>query len=72
MNKQDYQKALEAFQAGMQIENNGMMQTLSFNEIVAYEYLGDYQKASVLLDNYLKAYPDDEKAKREKIFLSTR
>lgn len=72
MMKQDYQKALEAFQAGMQIENNGMMQTLSFNEIVAYEYLGDYQKASVLLDNYLKSYPDDEKAKREQIFLSTR
>lgn len=70
--KQDYQKALEAFQAGMKIDGNGIMQSLSFNEIVAYEYLGDYKKAATLLDNYLKAYPDDEKAERERIFLNTR
>ncbi len=72
MAKKDYQKALEAFQTGMQIENNGIMQTLSFNEIVAYEYLGEYKKAAVLLDSYLKLYPDDEKAKREQQFLLTR
>ncbi len=72
MMKQDYSKALAAFQAGMQIENNDIMQALSFNEIVAYEHLGDYQRAATLLDSYLKAYPDDEKAKREQIFLSTR
>jgi len=48
------------------------MQTLSFNEIVAYEYLGEYTQASVLLDSYLKTYPDDEVAKREKQFLATR
>ena len=72
MAKGEYQKALEAFQAGMQIENSGLLQTLSFNEIVAYEYLGDYQKAAVLLSSYLKIYPDDEQAKREQEFLSTR
>lgn len=72
MARKNYQSALEAFQAGMQIENNGMMQTLSFNEIVAYEYLGEYQNAAVLLDNYLKNYPDDEAAGREQQFLSTR
>lgn len=70
--KKDYQKALQAFQAGMQIENNDMMQDLAFNEIVAYEYLGEYKKAAVLLDSYLKLYPDDEKAKREQEFLLTR
>ncbi len=72
MAKKDYQKALEAFQTGMRIENNGMMQILSFNEIMAYEYLGDYQNAKALLENYLKSYPDDEAAKREQQFLSTR
>lgn len=70
--RQDYQKALEAFQAGMQIQNNGMMQVLSFNEIMTYEYLGEYQKAAILLENYLKSYPDDEAAQREMQFLSTR
>lgn len=72
MAKKDYRKALEAFQAGMQIEGNQHMQALSFNEIVAYEYLGEYQKAAVLLDSYLKLYPDDETAKREQQFLLTR
>ncbi len=72
MKKGQYQKALEAFQAGLKIENNSLMQSLSFNEIVAYEYLGDYQKAAVLLKSYLKAYPDDESAKREQQFLITR
>lgn len=70
--RRDYQKALEAFQAGMQIKNNGMMQVLSFNEIMTYEYLGEYQKAAILLENYLKSYPDDEAAQREMAFLSTR
>lgn len=70
--KKDYRKALEAFQAGIKIEGNTHLQTLSFNEIVAYEYLEEYQKAAVLLDTYLKTYPDDETAKREKEFLSTR
>lgn len=70
--KGDYEKALTAFQAGMNVENNGMMQTLSFNEIVAYEYLGDFKKAAVLMETYLQNYPDDEKARREYGFLQTR
>lgn len=70
--RKNYQAALEAFQTGMQIENNSIMQTLSFNEVVAYEYLGEYKKAAVLLDSYLGSYPDDENAKREQQFLATR
>ncbi len=68
----EYENALAAFQAGMQLETVGIMQTLSFNEIVAYEYLGEYEQAAVLLENYLKNYPDDAVAKREYNFLSTR
>ena len=72
MAKKDYQKALEAFQAGKQIEGNSLMQTLCFNEIVAYEYLEDYQQAEVLMNAYLQNYPDDQTAIREQQFLSTR
>lgn len=72
LNQQNYQAALEAFQKAMNIEDNGMLQTLQFNEIVAYEYLGQYTNAAVLLDNYLKTYPDDTQAQREYGFLSTR
>jgi hypothetical protein len=70
--RQDYEAALTAFQTGMQIENNGMMQTLAFNEIMTYEYLGEYQKAAVLINNYMNTYPDDDMAAREQDFLSTR
>ncbi len=68
----DYQGALEAFQSAMQIEDNGMMQTLAFNEIVAYEYLGEFKQASVLMENYVRTYPDDSEAAREYEFLKTR
>lgn len=68
----EYQGALEAFQEGLKLKDFHMMQTLSFNEIVAYEYLGEYTQAYVLMGNYLKNYPDDERAKREYDFLSTR
>ncbi|MED9904995.1 MAG: tetratricopeptide repeat protein [Lachnospiraceae bacterium] len=72
MKQEDYASALSAFQSAMQIPENGMMQTLQFNEIIAYEYVGEYTQAAVLLENYLKIYPDDEAAKREYGFLSTR
>ena len=72
LNRGDYQKALEAFQAGLQLEGNLVQQSLAFNEIVAYEYLGNYEQAYELLTNYMKSYPDDEQARRELDFLSTR
>ncbi len=68
----DYQGALKAFQAAMQIESDTLTQNLKYNEIVAYEYLGDFTKAKVLMEAYLKAYPDDGAAIREYEFLKTR
>lgn len=72
MKMNEYDLALEAFQAAMKVEDNGMMQTLKFNEIVAYEYKGDYKTAAALMNSYLQSYPDDETAKREYEFLQTR
>ena len=68
----EYELALMAFQSGVAIEGNEMMQTLKFNEIVAYEYMGDYTTAAVLMSDYLKTYPDDTAAQRENQFLKTR
>ena len=70
--KGNYDKALQAFQVGMGVEDNEIVQTLKFNEIVAYEYLGDYTNAKLLIDQYISTYPDDETAKRENAFLQTR
>lgn len=68
----EYELALMAFQSGMGIEGNSMMQTLKFNEIVAYEYMEDYKTAAALMNDYLKSYPDDAVAQREYQFLKTR
>ncbi|MCM1089009.1 MAG: tetratricopeptide repeat protein [Muribaculaceae bacterium] len=68
----EYDLALLAFQTAMNIEGNGIMQSLKFNEIVAYEYMEDYKTAAALMSNYLKSYPDDAQAQREYRFLKTR
>lgn len=68
----EYESALTAFQTAMNIENNEMMQTLKFNEIITYEYMGEFKTASALMNSYLRSYPDDETAKREYQFLQTR
>lgn len=72
MKKGEYHKALSAFQAGLQVEENIMKQSLLFNEIAAYEYLGDFAQAKVLINKYLAMYPDDAEAIREAEFLSSR
>lgn len=68
----DYAAALEAFQAGLAIEGNTMTQALRFNEIVAYEHLGQFSQARLAMEQYLRLYPDDEKAQQENVFLQTR
>lgn len=68
----EYEQALSAFQAAMNIEGNDMMQSLKFNEIIAYEYMKDFKTAAALMGDYMKSYPDDEEARREYQFLKTR
>lgn len=68
----DYDGALEAFQEGESIGDSESYQSLMFNEIVAYEHLGEFSKAQARMKEYLARYPGDEDARREDIFLSTR
>ena len=72
MSMNDYEGALEAFEQAISIPDNSMLQTLKFNEIVCYEYLGDFETATTLMENYVRSYPDDTEAKREYTFLKTR
>ncbi|MFT3985752.1 MAG: tetratricopeptide repeat protein [Lachnospiraceae bacterium] len=72
MNLKDYQGALSAFESGIATGDTSYMQSLKFNEIVAYEYLTEFKKAAVQMEEYLKLYPDDKKAIREYEFLKTR
>lgn len=72
MKRGNYSQALTAFENGLKVEDGNVNQTLRFNEIVAYEYLGDFETATSKMKTYLSSYPDDEEALREQIFLSTR
>lgn len=68
----NYHDALNSLEAALEIEDEEMKQTLQYNEIVIYEYLKDFKKATVLMEEYLDLYPDDEVALREYEFLKTR
>lgn len=68
----DYSSALTAFQQGRDLGDSESYQSLMFNEIVAYEYLGDYDNAQSLMQEYIARYPGDTDAQREYIFLQTR
>lgn len=68
----DYEGALSAFEAGIATGNIEYLQTLKFNRVIAYEYMLDFKKAAVLLEEYMSEYPEDEEAEREYQFLKTR
>lgn len=72
MKMERYSEALGSFQAGMNLGDTTILQTLKYNEIVAYEYMNDFQTAASLMKDYLKTYPDDQQATREYEFLKTR
>ena len=68
----DYEGALSAFEEAIAIPDNGMLQTLKFNEIVCFEHLGQFDRAKALMDIYIKNYPDDINAADEYVFLKSR
>lgn len=68
----DAQGALECFEKALALEDSSMTQVLKFNQIAAYEYLGEFDQANVLMRSYLQIYPDDQDALREYEFLKSR
>lgn len=72
MKMERYAEALSSFQAGMNTEDKSIMQTLKFNEVVAYEYMYEFRTAANLMKDYIALYPDDAAALREYEFLKTR
>lgn len=74
MKLDDAKSALNYYRLGMAAEDvsDEMMQEMRFNEIAAYEQLGDMESAKTKLNSYISDYPDDEKAAKEAEFLKTR
>lgn len=67
-----YEEALKNFQAGLETGDASAKQSLLFNEIVAYEYMGDFKTAAKKMEEYTAIYPEDSAAARENEFLKTR
>lgn len=72
MKQGDYESALPYIASAKQLTKEDDRKTLLQYEILAQEYLGDYQEAEKLVREYLAEYPQDEAAKRELIFLQSR
>ena len=68
----NYDSALENISSGISIASDDEMQSLLFNEIVAYEKKLDFATALSKIQEYLKMFPDDENASKELIFLQSR
>ena len=67
-----YEEALDTIETGLSLGGGEGMQGLMFDRVVAYERLYDFDSAKRSMDEYLAVYPDDEIAKRENVFLSSR
>lgn len=68
----DLEGALETIETGLSLGQGEGVQGMMFDRVVAYERLYDFAKAKTSMDEYLAAFPDDEAAKRENVFLSSR
>ena len=72
MANEDYEGALNTIESGLSLGNGEGTRGMMFERVVAYERLYDFESAKKSMDEYLSRYPDDETAKRENIFLSSR
>lgn len=68
----DYAEALKYIQMALSIDGKKEEQSLRKNEILAYEYQGDFASAKSKMESYVSDYPDDADAVREYQFLQTR
>ena len=68
----NYDSALGNISSGITIASDDEMQSLLFNEIVAYEKKLDFSTAQEKAVSYVGMYPEDEEAAKELDFLKSR
>lgn len=68
----DYEGALDTIESGLSLGNGEGVKGLMFDRVVAHERLYDFESAKKDMEEYLSRFPDDEVAKREYVFLSSR
>lgn len=69
-----YEEAAEYYEKALSMKDisDELKKETRYNQIAAYEYAGNVDKAKEKLEEYIADYPDDESALREAEFLETR
>lgn len=70
----EYEKAADFYKKALKEEKISaeLKKEIQFNLIAVYENMGDWDAAKKQMDKYVKAYPEDERVKKEAEFLETR
>lgn len=70
--KGEYEKAAQACESGLTYNDRESDATLSFNLIVSYEHLEQWEDAYNTAKTYVSKYPEDTKGQKEYQFLESR
>ena len=70
--KGDYEKAAQACESGLTYNDRESDAALSFNLIVSYEHLEQWEDAYNTAKTYVSKYPEDTKGQKEYQFLESR
>ena len=70
--KGEYEKAAQACESGLTYNDRESDAALSFNLIVSYEYLEQWEDAYNTAKTYVSKYPEDTKGQKEYQFLESR
>lgn len=70
--KGNYTAALDYINQGLAMESVPNKKALMQNQIIAYEYTGDFTGAWAVIQEYVTLYPEDAEAQREYTFLKNR
>ncbi len=68
----EYESALSNIQKGLALHDDGMDESLLYNEIIVYEHMQDWESAKSKAAAFAARYPTNEAGQKEYAFLSTR
>ena len=72
LKKDRYENAAEYFLKALDLEKVPNKQEIMRKLVLTYEKAKDFTSAKEVMEQYVEAYPEDEEALREYIFLETR
>lgn len=70
--EEQYDSALEYIAQGLEYQDKEQEENLLFNEIAVYEKKHDFDTAREKAQEFIKKYPENDKMKRELVFLQNR